>query len=191
MLKEKNIRGPDIKRILTTLCLTTFLVSTGVCLSADFQKGFDAHERGDYATALKEFAPLAEQGDARAQTHLGLFYDKGLGVPQNYWAAVMWYTLAAEQGNASAQYSLGLMYAEERGVPQDYKTALKWYRLAAAQGHADPRFDLVFRYARAQGVIQDNVYAHMWWNIAASTGEEETTKKQRFCCGKKATLTNH
>jgi len=179
------MKGPDMKRILTTLCLTTLLVSTGECWSADFQKGFDAHERGDYATALKEFGPLAEQGDARAQTHLGLFYEKGLGVPQNYWAAVMWYTLAAEQGNASAQYNLGLMYVEERGVPQDYKTALKWYTLAAAQGHADTQLDLVLRYARAQGVIQDNVYAHMWWNIAASTGEEEAIKSRDIVAEKK------
>ena len=38
---------------------------------ADFQTGYDAYERGDYETALKEWRPLADQGDARAQTLLG------------------------------------------------------------------------------------------------------------------------
>jgi len=30
---------------------------------AGFQEGVDGYNRGDYATALKEFRPLAEQGD--------------------------------------------------------------------------------------------------------------------------------
>ncbi len=51
---------------------------------ADFQAGFAAHNRGDYATALREFRPLAEQGDVDAQFNLGLMYSKGQGVPQDY-----------------------------------------------------------------------------------------------------------
>ena len=39
--------------------------------SADLQKGVDAAQSGDYATALREWTPLAEQGDAFAQTLLG------------------------------------------------------------------------------------------------------------------------
>jgi len=30
---------------------------------SSYQAGLDAYERGDYETALKEFRPLAEQGD--------------------------------------------------------------------------------------------------------------------------------
>ena len=75
------------------------------------KKGLDAHERGDYVTALKEWRPLAERGDANAQSNLGVMYDKGQGVPQDDKTAVKWYTLAAEQGNALAQYNLGVMYA--------------------------------------------------------------------------------
>jgi TPR repeat protein len=63
-----------MKRILTTLCLTALLVSSGVCWAADFQK---AIERGDCATALKEWTPLAEQGHAPAQDNLGLMYVRG------------------------------------------------------------------------------------------------------------------
>ena len=58
-----------MKTLLTTLCLSiaVLLGSVGVSWSADYQKGLDAAKSGDYATALREWTPLAEQGDANAQ----------------------------------------------------------------------------------------------------------------------------
>jgi uncharacterized protein len=44
----------------------------------------------------------AEQGIARAQYNLGLMYDNGEGVPQNYVIAHMWFNLAAAGGLKSA-----------------------------------------------------------------------------------------
>ena len=107
------------------LTLTVLLGSAGVSWGADFQKGFDAYKSGDYATALREWNPLAEQGDANAQFFMGMMYEKGHGVPQDYKTAVKWWILAAEQGNAFAQFNLGLMYRKGQGVPQDYKIAVK------------------------------------------------------------------
>ena len=63
----------------------------------------------------------AEQGDAMAQNNLGVMYQKGEGVPQDYKEAVKWYRLAAEQGHATAQTNLGGMYYKGQGVPEDYK----------------------------------------------------------------------
>jgi TPR repeat protein len=51
--------------------------------SGDFQKGNRAYRRGDYATALRELKPVAEQGNAYAQYYLGRMYRLGKGVPQN------------------------------------------------------------------------------------------------------------
>ena len=45
--------------------------------AADFQKGLATYKVGDYATALKEWEPLAEQGRAEAQNLLGVMYNKG------------------------------------------------------------------------------------------------------------------
>ncbi len=64
----------------------------------DYQKGLEAYNNGDYATALREWRPLAEQGHAGAQYNLGNMYDKGMGVPQDYIQAHMWWNLAAAQG---------------------------------------------------------------------------------------------
>jgi uncharacterized protein len=78
----------------------------------------------------------AEKGDAKAQFVLGLKYDTGKGVPQDYAEAAKWYRKAAEQGYAEAQFNLGTMYDEGRGVHQDYAEAAKWYRKAKDQGVA-------------------------------------------------------
>ena len=61
-----------------------------------------AVKRRDYATALRLIRPLAEQGDASAQYNLGVFYDNGLGVPQDYVSALMWLNLSAAQGKEGA-----------------------------------------------------------------------------------------
>lgn len=61
-----------------------------------------AIKRRDYATALRLIRPLAEQGDANAQYNLGVFYDNGLGVPQDKVRAYMWFSLSAAQGREGA-----------------------------------------------------------------------------------------
>ena len=57
---------------------------------------------GCYATALKLWRPLAEQGYALAQHNLGVMYGKGWGVTQNHVLAHMWWNLAAAQGRKGA-----------------------------------------------------------------------------------------
>lgn len=103
---------------------------------ADFDSGCTAFERGDFAAARKEWAPLAEQGLPQAQFRLGCLYTFGQGVPQDYGLALRLYRLAAEQGDADAQNNLGGMYAEGLGVPADPVEAYMWFELAAEQGHA-------------------------------------------------------
>jgi len=98
--------------------------------------------------SLKETYQKAEAGDADAQFNLGLMYDIGEGVPQDYKEAIKWYSRAAEQGSDRAQHNLGLMYATGEGVPNDYVLAYKWFNLAAAQGNeqAIKNRDLCKRY---------------------------------------------
>ena len=57
----------------------------------------------------------ADQGDMDAQFSLGVMYDNGQGVIQDYKEAVKWYRLAADQGDAAAQFNLGYMFYE--GIP--------------------------------------------------------------------------
>jgi TPR repeat protein len=75
-----------MRNLTTTICLTVALLfgCTGVCKNADFQKGQTAYESGDYATALRELKPLAEQGNARAQSNLGFMYYKEKGLEKYF-----------------------------------------------------------------------------------------------------------
>jgi TPR repeat protein len=109
---------------------------------ADIQTGLDAYDRGDYATALREFQAAAMQGSADAQFVIGVMYANGQGVPQDYAQAAMWYRKAAEQGDAHAQFLLGLLYAKGLGVPQDYALAVALLSKAAEQGIYEAREEL-------------------------------------------------
>lgn len=155
------------------------LVLTVPAAGQDPQKAGEAYKRGDYATALREWRPLAEAGDSVAQAALGFMYYDGEGVPQNFAQAYMWFLLAAEQGNVHAQTVLGVMYAEDGlGVSQDYAEAVKWYRLAAEQGYARAQSNLGVMYAKGRGVPQNYVQAHMWFNLAAAQGNEDAAKNR-------------
>ena len=170
--------------LIFTLLFSTVFFSSNVVLSADFQKGLTAAFNGDYATALREWKPLAEQGNADAQYNLGFMYDKGRGVPQDYKTAVKWYKLSAEQGDADAQTNLGFIYEKGLSVPQDYKVAVKWYRLSAEQGNADAQYNLGLMYGTGLGVTQDNIYAHMWWSIAELSGNKNASENRTIVAKK-------
>src|SRR5579859_5772774 len=101
----------------------------------DFSAGLKAYENHDYATALKQWQPLADRGSEAAEFNLGLLYYDGTGVPQNYSEAAQWFEKAADQGYVKAQYNLGEMYAVGKGVKRDYVQSYKWLSICAASGN--------------------------------------------------------
>jgi uncharacterized protein len=119
-------------------------------------------------TALRLLRPLAEKGDARAQSTVGLMYYKGNGVAQDDREALHWFRLAADQGDARAQFNLGGIYFEAQGVPQDFAEAAKWWRLAADQGYPQAQYNLGLWFAEGKDGSPDNIQAHMWLNLAAA-----------------------
>ena len=136
--------------------------------AAPYEEGLVAYTSGDYATALRLWRPLAEQGEAHAQHNLGVMYRDGQGVPLDHAKAVYWYTRAAEQGHADAQTSLGIMYYDGLGVSRNYAEAAKWFQLAAEQGHALAQNNLGVMYALGNGVLRDFLQIHMWFGLAVS-----------------------
>src|SRR5258708_38333395 len=104
----------------------------GSVMAGSMEDGQAAYDRGDYAEALLQWRPLAEQGIARAQNNLGVLYENGKGVPQDISEALKWYRLAAEQNYGGAENNLGLIYALGRGVPRDPVRSFMWFSLAAS-----------------------------------------------------------
>ena len=158
--------------MLRALTLAALLIVTALPVTAGFKEGMAAAERGDYQTAYREWKPLAEKGDERAQNNLGVMYAKGLGVPKNYALAMKWYRKAAQQRFALAQYSLGFMYEIGQGVPKNYALAVKWYRMAARQGFATAQNKLGTLYDFGRGVPKNHVLAFMWFSLAAARGSK-------------------
>jgi uncharacterized protein len=99
---------------LRKIRLLVFVLSlnlTAPVAAGPLEDGLTAYDRGDYATAMRLFRPLANHGNAEAQNNVGVMYEKGQGVSQNHTEAVKWYRKAANQGNALAQSNLADLYA--------------------------------------------------------------------------------
>ena len=74
-----------MKRLITSLYLTISLAlgSFGMVWSGDFQKGMEAYKKGDCATAINEWTPLAKNNPSKAQhDRLLLTFKNGSEVPQ-------------------------------------------------------------------------------------------------------------
>ena len=89
-------------RTLLIIPLVLMSLISSPSWGANFDKGFAAYQSGDFTTALREWTPLAEQGDADAQNNLGVMYDNGNGVLQDNVYAHMWTNIAASNGNEEA-----------------------------------------------------------------------------------------
>jgi uncharacterized protein len=161
-----------------TIAAIILVLSAAPVTAGPLEDAIAAGGRGDYATALRLFQPLAHNGDVKAQFILGDMYRRGLGVSQNDTEAVKWYRKAADQGYARAQLDLGFMYATGRGVPKDLGECVKWYRLAANQGYAHAQYNLGLMYVNAEGVPQDFVMGYMWLNLAAAQGYKDAAKRR-------------
>lgn len=102
---------------------------------AGFDEGTAAYENHDFATALKEWMPLAENGDAQAQFGIGnILLNGGADVNQDYVEAMKWYRKAAAQGVANASISIAMMYRQGQGVKPNGIKVKYWVGKAAEQG---------------------------------------------------------
>lgn len=97
----------------------------------------------------------AEAGVADSQYQLGVIYEEGKGVKQDFDEAVKWYRAAAEQGFSEAQYTLGFMYADGVGLEQDDSVAVEWWLKASENGHPMAQCNLGGSYFDAIGVPED------------------------------------
>lgn len=138
--------------------------------TASYDSGLYAYSAGDYATARREWLPLAEAGDARSQYQLGVMHINGEGVEADAAMALKWFRLAADQGYTPSLVSLAGLYYAGRGANHDHDEAARLYVKAARQGNAEAQFALGGLYVRGHGVEKDLVRAHMWLSLAGMRG---------------------
>lgn len=148
---------------LLVVAVVLGIASTSVARADALGAGTGAFNRGDYNSAARLLLPLAERGNARAQSMVGFMYATGQGLPQAYDAAGYWYRLAAEQGDPTSQYLLGLAYDKGQGVPQDDVAAYKWLNLAAAHAPKKTRENFAkLRNAVASKMSRGQIAAGQW-----------------------------
>jgi uncharacterized protein len=92
---------------LQSVLAVTFSAMAGMAVAGPFEDGQAAYDRHDFPTALQDWRPLADHGDAKAQNKLGNMFRAGEGVPKDYAEALKWYRLSADQGYPNAQANLG------------------------------------------------------------------------------------
>jgi TPR repeat protein len=158
-----------LSRLLAGLIVVVAM--SGTADAGPLEDATAADQRGDYATAMRLYRPLAEQGDAVAETALGAMYDFGNGVPQNHTEAMKLYRLAAAQGDARAQWLIGsAYYTGGEGVPVDYVEVVKWWGLAADHGNLMAQLNLGYLYDEGKFVRQDYGMAVKWYRRTVEQG---------------------
>jgi len=152
---------------------------------ADMKTAMAAYEKGDIATALKEFTTLAVKGDPTAQNNLGVLYSNGELVKKNLKKAAKWYRLAAEQGLAIAQVNMGHFYETGQGFEKDLNTALVWYQLAAEQGYDLAQFHMGRLQAEENNGNSDKQKAYFWLSLTVKATNDESIRQDALDLRKK------
>ena len=109
-------------------------IAVALCATCTFLLCACSQEADSAAGSFLKDKVKAQKGDARAQTSVGLAYQKGEGVAKDDVEAAKWYRKAAEQNYATAQVNLANCYKFGTGVEADYPEAYAWYALAANSG---------------------------------------------------------
>ena len=162
-----------IRNVLFKTCMIVALLTYAIVSQAGLREAKEAYISGNFAVALNEFIRLADKGNAEAEYHLGVMYDKGQGVAQDYRAAASWYRKAADWGDVDAQFNLGVMYIKGTGVEKDYIEAARWFQKAANQGDPEAQAYMGAMYHKGYGVPQDYRSALLWYKKAADQGNAQ------------------
>ena len=167
MSQNSIFRKTSPKTNVTCILLLALLFLDPPFILADFEDGLFASHKGDYVTAFREFRSLAEKGHAKAQLYLGIMYEMGLGVKQDYPEAVKWYQKAAIQGDREAQKKLvemrkkGLSSTSLPPVPENFKGNIT---------DSQTQHDLGVMYFKGVGVQKNYSAAYRWFYMAANQG---------------------
>ena len=167
-------------RIVLSL-FALFVLFAIPAVGADFRKGLDAYDKGDYAIALREFRPLAEQGDAPAQHNLGVMYAQGYGVVKENRTAVGWFRKAAEQGHAPAQSDLGLMYMRGQGVLRDVVLAHMWWTIVSSLGNKSVKENKYIKGAKEHIFLIEHVMSPADISKSKNLAHNCVKKKYKGC----------
>ncbi|KIL98705.1 hypothetical protein CCC_02155 [Paramagnetospirillum magnetotacticum MS-1] len=137
---------------------------------AGYDEGLAAYQKRDWATAIREFRPLAAQGNAAAQARLGHMLFDGLGGTKDDVEALRLLNAAAASGDSFAQHVLGSAYFNGRAVPKDISQALIWFGRAAEKGQPESLHAMGEIHFNGLGINKDEGRGIEYFKRAAEKG---------------------
>jgi TPR repeat protein len=134
------------------------------------------------ASDIARWKSDAKRGNADAQKWLGVAYESGKGVQQDFLQALKWLRESAKQGDADSQNMLGQMYEDAEGVPRDYVQAAKWYRAACQHrpdygGAGQGCNNLGLLYLDGKGVRRSRTEAYKFFKLSDSASNLDLVKR--------------
>ena len=81
---------------------------------------------------------------------MGLQYEAGDGVTQDYQKALSCYKQAADLGHSDSMLCIGILYANGYGVEKNLKEAVTWFKLSAELGNVYAQYILVVHISLAK-----------------------------------------
>ena len=166
----------DVKKILPILgyasAIAASLAMASTAAFADVKAGVDAWSAGDYDTAVRDWMPLAKQGDPDAQFNLAQAYKLGRGVPMDLDKAKTLYGQAAANGHIQAADVYGLLLFQDG----EREKAMPYIKASAARG--DPRAQYILGVAHFNGdlVEKDWVRAYALVSLARQSGLPQASR---------------
>jgi len=126
---------------------------------------FDIPMRTNVEKQCEKMTPLTD-----AVTYLGLMYETGKGVEQDYEEAIKYYKMAIEKGNGKAMNNLGRIYYNGDYAEQNYEEAIKYYKMAIEKGEEHAMNNLGIMYEHGHGVEQNYEEAIKYYKMAIEKG---------------------
>lgn len=129
-------------------------------------------------------ANSAQTGNAKAQFDLGVMYFRGIGVPQDYHKALVFFEKANDLGHERAKdyipkiyFELGSNYFGEDALEyEDAQEAFKWFSKAAELGHAESQYIIGLMYFSGEGTQRNESKGIQLIQQSAQNGFEEAKK---------------
>ena len=115
----------------------------------------------------------AEAGNVWQQFGMGILYEDGTGVEQDYGTARQYYLLAASHGEPNAYHRLGILYENGFGVEVSAETAEAYYLKAADLGLVDSMIRLGQMYLDGGTIRQSVTKAFRYFQQAWEKGDAE------------------
>lgn len=149
-------------------------------LFAQFKRANEYEAEGNLDSAFNLYENGAFREYSRAENNLGLMYEKGAPIKQDYFKAMNYYHMAYQKGNPYAAYNLGRMFEKGLGTSVDLKKAFKLFQFSALRGHRPAQHKIGSFYAEGQGIPKNLIQARFWFGLAARYGclESENSIKK-------------